>query len=294
MASPTAPTLSTIVSEALKKAGESDPSSALITRAEDYWMEEIKNDIFQQTRDLKFLQIHTHGIAVQGQSRYSLPTDYGEDLTVYLLDGDISGTATAGSINSITLAADTSESESDIQGLDIIVTSGTGVASLGQITAYNSSTKVATVAPDFKVAPASGSTYLIINKEHEVKQRPISQESRYKILSLGRPEYYFPIGDEDYGEIIFSRPPMKSYGIRLRYYADLMSMDLTSTHMATLYKRWRNVWQQGIIYRHFLNEDDDRQTVEYQKYRAELQTLVNQERFGVNLSGMVDHVQDYM
>ncbi len=73
------------------------------------------------------------------------------------------GTAQAGSATSITLAAGDSAVASIYVGMLIFLDSGTGVGQVGYCTAYNGSTKVATVnAWSLGVAPVSGSTYVII------------------------------------------------------------------------------------------------------------------------------------
>lgn len=59
----------------------------------------------------------------------------------------VTGTATAGAAGSITLEAGTSTENNFYNGQIITITSGTGSGSTGVITAYNGTTKVATVVP---------------------------------------------------------------------------------------------------------------------------------------------------
>jgi len=61
MAAPTAPTLSSIVSEALAKAGYPIPSAALTTRASNQWMEEIKDDLLMARPTAVVLE-YAHGL----------------------------------------------------------------------------------------------------------------------------------------------------------------------------------------------------------------------------------------
>ncbi len=96
MATPNNPTLTEIVTEGLNKSGDADPDTDLITRASDYWMEEIKNTIRYESPKLAYLQITSIGVLIKGQSRYAYPTDFGSDLSIVLLDGGTSGTAQAG------------------------------------------------------------------------------------------------------------------------------------------------------------------------------------------------------
>jgi hypothetical protein len=293
MAAPANPTASELVTEALAKAGDSAPDSALKTRAETKWLEEIKNDIWKRSKKLKSLQITTIGIIPKGQSRFSNPNDYSSDLTIAILDGNNSGTAQAGSTATVTLAATDKIDEGVILGKDILITSGTGIASMSQVTAYNATTKVARVTPAFKAAPAAGSVYLVIDREYPVEQRPIGQYSLFQDTSLIRPRYYFPIGDEDFGEFIFNSPPDKKYGSRLRYYANVMKIDLSSTHMSTLYLQWRGVFLEGLMWKRFVDVDDTRQNDAWVRYQRELNTLIMRETYGTDLSGLVDNVKDF-
>jgi hypothetical protein len=75
---------------------------------------------------------------------------------------EITGTAQAGAANSITLAAGASAVTDVYVGYPIIITSGTGQDHAGVITAYNGSTKVATVVPSTATfVPGASSGYKI-------------------------------------------------------------------------------------------------------------------------------------
>jgi hypothetical protein len=74
--------------------------------------------------------------------------------------GMASGTAQAGTATTITLANATS-SAADLVGMLVYTTGGTGPSQCKQITAYNASTKVATVDTPWKTNPASNTTYVV-------------------------------------------------------------------------------------------------------------------------------------
>lgn len=294
MAAPTAPTLTTLVTEALKKTGDSSPTAADISRASDYWMEEIKNDIWTVAKKLKSLQTTAIAIANKGQSKYSNPTDYSSDLSMQLLDGTITGTAQAGSATTITLAANDTSEENDIVGREILITAGTGAGSIGQATAYNSTTKVATVSPAFDTAPGLGSTYLVITSTYMVQQGNLWDLDRQVYpMSKERPTYYHPIGDADYGEFIFNSAPDKTYGIKFRYYANLLTLDLDGTLMSTLYQRWRNVFINGIVAKRWAEDSDNRFQQQEQVFRGSMMALVNREQYGAEWLGNQAKVVDY-
>ena len=74
----------------------------------------------------------------------------------------VTGAAQGGAASTITLAASgTSSVDGFYVGMPIRITAGTGSGSSGVITAYNGTSKVATVAAPWAVAPAAASTYSI-------------------------------------------------------------------------------------------------------------------------------------
>ena len=291
---PSNPTLSELVTEGLAKAGESNPDSSLLTRAETEWMGEIKNDIWHLGKKPKILHITSYVVFQKGQSRYSNPADFSSDLSLTILDGSTTGTAQAGSVSSITLAADDASDENSLIGKGVLVLSGTGQGSYSQITAFDSSTKVATVVPNFTVAPASGSTYLLVDKEWPVEQRPIFEYDRQQNnMVTNRPDRFYPIGDEDYGEFQLNFAPDKIYGARLRYYGNLMKVDTDSTLMSTIYQRFRNIFVEGIRFKKLDDEDDDRSEGAESRYSRKMSAIINREIYGMDISNLNDKVTDY-
>ena len=290
MAAPTAPTLITLVAEALKKANQSNPDSALTTRAQDLWMNEIKNDILVLAggRKLKFLYASAVTVTVNGKSRYSCPTDYFADMTIDLLDGNTRGTATGGAVGSITLASNV-----DVVGSKILIRGGTGVGSMSECTAFDTSTLVATVSPNFATAPVSGSTYTIVDIITRLTEKHRSH--RPNNSSRGNPVEFYPLGDADYGE--FELYPVSYttdghvFGLLMNYYANLMTLDLAGTLMSTLYQRWRNVWLQGV-YAKALDELHDAKTDrQMQIYKFMLQELVAREAYGMDMSNLTGVIE---
>lgn len=83
----------------------------------------------------------------------------------------VTGSATGGGANTITLAAGASSTDGAYNGMPIRITSGTGSGSSGTIIAYNGTTKVATVAANWATAPANLSGYSI---DQSAVYKPIS------------------------------------------------------------------------------------------------------------------------
>ena len=297
MASPTAPTQLSLTTDGLNRAGYANPTSPQLTTANGY-LEEIKNDIVNIERRLTSLQTMAILVTTNGQSRYALPTDFLSDLTMKRLDGTLYGTAQAGAVGSITLAADDAQEEGDMIGVDILVYSNTGKGSMSQCTAYNSTTKVATVTPDFTTAPDSTSGYLIISSYKDLTESPRWDfDKNITVPSQDAPTHFTPIGDADNGEIILWPTPYRSsaipWGLQLSYYTDLMELDLTGTLMATLYKKWRNIWVLGVKYKQFEADDDDRVESAKNAYFGSIQMMVAREKYGYDLSNLSASVRNY-
>jgi len=294
MAVPTPPTLITLTTEALKKAyNGATPSAAQLTRAQDYWMEEVKADIWHRAKRLRSLQVTAVTVLADGQNRYSMPSDFSTMMTAELLDGASTGIAQGGAAGSVTFAATDSFAENDLQGKDVLITGGTGVGSASQITAWDNSTKVATVTPDFTTAPAASSTYRVIDQVRQLLIRPYWDYSQLMIPHLaGKPVYLFPTGDEDYGEVLLHPTPEKTYGLRLRYWANLQTLDLTSTTIATVYQKWQTLWVQGVYFKALQDLNDPRWQVEGQVYARMLADLVSREEYGTALSTLQVTISD--
>lgn len=82
-------------------------------------------------------------------------------LSETILAAAATGTAQAGASTTITLAAGASSTDNVYVGLVISLTGGTGSGQTGNITAYNGTTKVATVATAWGVTPGATTTYSI-------------------------------------------------------------------------------------------------------------------------------------
>lgn len=287
MAAPTAPTLATLAAEALKKAGQISPDSALTTRAEDLWMNEIKNDIYNRvfpisSGRMRSLQTTAVTVITEGKSRYALPTDFAGMVSVEILDGSTTGIAQDGAAGSITLAS--ANSATDIVGYQILVTGGTGVGSMSEITAFVSATQVATVTPNFTTAPAASSTYAIIDTVaglDEVSTSVIKKAEPKRDV----PDRFAVDGDSDDGELLLYPTPYGTdsniWGCRVTYYADINELDLSGTLMATLYKKWRNVWLWGVTYRALYELNDTNSKRIEDMYNEALINMVAHETSGV-------------
>lgn len=300
MAAPTAPTVATLAAEALKKAGYANPttSNSPLTRAQTVWIEEIKNDIWTMEKKLTALQTEAIAITDNGIARMTMPSDFSSMTSIEILDGNDYGTAQGGTTSSITLEATYTASAGSLIGKHILIYDGIGKNSFSQINAYNETTKVASVIPNFTTAPASSDKYLIVDSFSELRQKPLFQYAEVYNKSIqGKPYEYYPHGDDDYGELILHPAPFRSteipYGVRMKYYANLLTVDLESTLHATLLLRWRNVFLQGLYAKALSDMDDARADGQLALYMQFIKGLPMREKYGNDLSELTCKVSDY-
>jgi hypothetical protein len=76
-------------------------------------------------------------------------------------DIENTGTATAGSNNTITLAASMEAANSAMTGASIVILSGTGAGQTRTVSSYNSGTRVATVSSNWTTNPNATSVYAV-------------------------------------------------------------------------------------------------------------------------------------
>lgn len=294
MSAPAAPTLVSITTEGLKKAGYSAPAVAALTRAQDEWLEEIKNDIWEAGKRYKSLQTSSVRVLTDGEGLIPNPSDFSSDLTMTLLECAHYGVCQAGgSTITAILAADENMSSSYPVGKEIVVylTADKTMAYSGFISDFNTTTKEATFAPAIAVSPDDTYSYMVVDSVKPIRQKHIIRlDEIYTYDDRGRPYEYYPVGDDDFGDYYLYPVPYKTtsdpWAIRHRYYAELLTVDLAGTLMATLYKRWRSLFVQGIFVK-TLEDDDDKRAVEERRiYRRKLMDLVSRETYGLDLSNL--------
>jgi hypothetical protein len=293
---PPNPNLLALVTEGINQAGEYNPSSTLLNRAQNEWIEEIKNEIWHLSKKPKILHVTAYAISNKGQSRYAFPKDYSSDLFLTLLWGSFTGTCQGGSTNTITLATN-DVSGDNVIGKEILMMSGGSAGSYAQIVNIDAtipSAKVANMIPNFNVAPSPGDTYMIIDVEYPVETRPIwDWEARQKLVAPGLPQFLYPLGDDQEGYFVFNCPPDFTRGMRLRYYSDISQLDVNSTLMSVLYRKWRNIWIKGIKFRKLADENDDLAPAAQQDYKMELRNLIYREMYGMDISNLTDRIMDF-
>jgi len=289
MAAPTAPTATTLVTEALKKAGYASPSSSLISRAEDYYLNEIKNDIWLLGKRLKPLQAEYHEVLTAGRSKYDCPAGCSSIATAKILYGDEIDDVQASAAATVTLDSEEDEGEDELEGKEIVIYSGDGKNSVSQIYSYNETTLVASVSPAWAscpnaTAPSAADEYFIVDNYIPLEIIPVTHFNDIASpFEVGPPNFMYPVGDDtQYGDYHLFPVPDEDhyYCLHMIYYVNLLTLDITSTRMTTLYTRWRNLWLQGVFAKQLQSDDDSRATIEMQRYFNMVKDIVSLETYG--------------
>ena len=277
MAIPTQPTKTTICTEALKRYyNGATPTSAEITRAEDYGLEKVKRDIMLIGKKWRPLETVAYDITTSDVSRYVLPSDFEAIKNVTLLNGTHTGLLTdADNVTNFefTLAADEDATQDQVEGAYLLITSGTGIDQAQEIDHYSATTKIAGVMEAFTTAPVTGDGYMIVDWQRDLDLQPISRREGITYASdVGTPTTVFMRSNATYGQIELYPVPDDTHGLRSRYFADLLRLDITGTLYNTLLRRWAGVFEQGV-YVWKLGEDDNRYEREFRIYDAMLRKL---------------------
>lgn len=288
--------ITALITEAFKKAGISNPSTDLTTRAQTQWLEEIRADLWKRVKKSKFLQARSITLLVNGLGKYSNPSDFESDLSMEFATGTRYGTLQAGTVGSITLATSDNSQASDIIGKEVVILSGSASGQVSYITGYTPTTKVAIVSPSFTVDPSTAS-YLIVDTYSPVAEKPIwEQKDLGNPTEQGTPDRFFPIGSATDGEFILWPIPYRTDSqpciLFHRYYADISEVDTTGALFATLLEKWRNLWLLGLKWKALDDADDDKTASAEKAYLKELQeiTRVN---YGNDLLNVQTKLGDY-
>ena len=280
----TDPTVANLVDEALLITGHRGATTALKDRLTARAMEQIKLDIWAVSTTHKVLEATQTTVTTRGNQRYDVPTDFNELISVTLLDGpdDDRGTARAGSASTLTLAATDGGDENSRIGRELVLTGGTASGKVRTITAFNATSKVATVGEDWNAAgdtatvPDGTTTYLVVSRYPPLAIRPLDLEIGTFVdqTADGRPSRCALYDDQLY---LAPVPDLSTYGLRIRYYLQLIRLDLASTRYLNIIKEWENIWMAGLVMKIHQNFDDGRHGGAATDYFGLLQALGNKQ-----------------
>jgi len=254
MALPVAPTLDTIVTEALKKCGAME----YYVRAKTEWADEIQRELLN-LKNWKALEETSVLVPTKDLQTLSLPSDYANYIKLTLYTGNKEsgnvgvGTAQAGAAGSITLSASETITQDDAEGKLIFTLSGTGSAQFSRITGYTVGTKIAVVNPNWIVNPANGTVYMVPMSERVLGYIPWEDAELH--VPEGSPKMFTVYEGVLYLDVV---PEVQFYACVLDYYMDLNLVDLTSSKRTAIYREWRDVLEAGITARAYLEKGDPR------------------------------------
>jgi hypothetical protein len=301
MAVPTPPTLTSIVTEGLRQGGIFYPTASQLATYSGDPMEQLKNQLWQELKQAKPLMTFSYMVLTPGQSRYSCPSDYSSDMTMVIMTGLYTGNVSAATANTLTVPISPNGvyDINQVLGEDLVITGGTAVNSVSQIIGLvnnGNGTQTLTVYPNFQATGDATSTYMIVDNQYPCEQRHIAEyDLWHRANGIDRPRYFFPMGDEDYDEFIFDVPPdnVYQYCTRMRYTVNIMTLDLNSTLLATLYLKFREFWIYGIKSQVFMDNDDTRAPKSQEDRQAKLLSLIRSQQYGTDLHNFAQHVMDY-
>lgn len=288
MTMPIAPTGTTIVTESLTRfLNGGVPEAAEITRALDYGLEKVKRDIMGIGKKWKPLDTTIYRVTKVGVSHYDNPVDFEQNASVAIMTGTHTGAlSNVASTSVMTLAATEDALQREAEGKYLLITSGTGVNQAEIIDDYNPTTKVVTLAAALTTQPATSDGYMIVNSIKDLVSISADRYDQFQYPGVpGAPLRYAPYTDDTVGKIALHPVPDAVYGVKRRYYQDLMKMDISGTRYSTILRRWANIFEQGV-YVWKLGEDDDRYSVENQVYQGQLVALAAHDLEGFDVQKM--------
>lgn len=254
MVVPTDPTAVSIATEALRLVNEkSTQDSTELGIYSGARLERIKNLIWNITlrngdTRLKILQQTSFLIGTKGERVIPVPTDFSEEMSMSMLDGTHTDTAQTSTAATVTLASDEDLTEADAVGNFYLGLTGVSEAQFRQINAYDTTTKIATVAEEWDsgARPTATDTYMIMDTQSPVTEfHPTDLDDLQKTVPTGKPTRFSKYADEIYFDKALDKT---TYGIRLRYFANLNRIDLDSSLMTKVYREWQALLEQGLYW----------------------------------------------
>ena len=264
MAVPTAPSKSTILTEAYKRCGIPSPTTAQLLRAEDEWLGEVLREIASEKRwhVMEDTQVQ---ITTANQGVYTIPSPLIRVSEIRFFDGSHKGTATAGAASTLTVE---SGSDDDL-GHKIFLTGGTGSGQASRIVSRSGA--VYTVSPSWSTTPASGTTYMVASVEVELSgpNAGISKSG-----ATGYPKEW----EEFEGEIyLYPVPGLSTYALEVKGQADIELIDETASRYTTILREWRPAIIQGVRARIMEDLDDSGQVLAEQKFEGQKRRAMRQD-----------------
>lgn len=268
MAIPSDPSVTSICTEALKRGGRTTPNSMQIAAAIEHQFREVKADITQRSARHPSLETQYVTATVNGQSRYTWPTDADDIRSVQYVTGPLEGAwqgaVVSSSSGTTVLSASFDQATADVRGKFLFMLLGTGANQFRQITNYDNTTKSATVDRVWTTTPVA-STYYMIGTQH-YKLHSFDKPWGYDTIAApggtGTPRRAAPVGREMWLDCATDG----IYGLWWDYWANLDRLDEEGTVFIRHLREHRSLWIQGITVKTMQRYDEDRYQTELQVY----------------------------
>lgn len=278
MSIPSDPSVSTVVTEGLKRGGRVSPSAGDITTASEVYLQEVKADIYLAAPLHESLRTTAIIPVSVGISRYAWPTNAETIQSVQLVatstEGSWQDTAQGGGASTITLASTFNQEEATVQGRMIYILSGTGSGQYAQIISYNNTTKIATIETAWAtlnsswVSPDATSVYLLEQIRSKLYQyeKPIEFDTQMAPFQPMIPTNATLVGKQ----IWLNTSPSQRLVLFVTYWYALDQLDEVSTLFTGHLRKFRNLWTQGVAVKVMQRYDEDRYVTESNIYQTML------------------------
>ncbi len=272
MAVPSNPTVSSIVQDALRHVLTAAPTSGQETELTNNGFQTVKTEIWAACANDDLLRTSTYIILPIGNGQVDTPTDFNSEVALDVYAGPESWafTAVAGASGTITLPSTFSADVSSLRGRYLFTTGGTGSGQYRQITAYDDTTKVASITPNWTVNPDATTTAFI-----GYHRRQLVRSDRGFAQNQGLPQWYRLVGstslNSDTPAIeLMPVPDHARYALVLTYAPNLTRLDESGSLFVKHLRERRFLWIQGLVAQATRRYDEARYPAEEGKWQAAL------------------------
>lgn len=272
MAVPGNPTVSSLVTDALRNVLTAPPTAGQELELTNNGFQNVKTEIWFHCAADKLLSTTCMVAMSQGSGQVTLPSDFDHviEAVVYTCSEDMSWTATTGTTSTITAPSTFSTDVSSIRGLYLFTIAGTGDGQYRQITGYDNTTKIITVTPDWTTAP-DATTQAFIGTQF----RLLANDERYITWNQGTPTRYrltgttslnsgFPVME------LSPVPDVSYYAMLLTYGPNLTRLDESGSLFVKHLRERRALWVQGLKAQAAYRYDEARYGTEEAKFQLML------------------------
>ncbi len=265
MAIPSDPSVTSIVTEALRRGGRTTPNSTQIVAAIEHQFREVKSDITQRSSRHQALETQIAIPTFDGQSRYTWPTDADDIRSITLVTSDSTtywqGAAQTGAATSITLHASFSQDPSDVKGKFVFLPV---TGQIAQILSYTNATKVAGLDRTWVTNPGVGTSYHIGLQHDKIysMDKPWGYDTLTAPFGRGTPRRAALVGREIWTDVAAD----KTYVLWVDYWSNLDRIDEVGAVFLRHLRDYRSLWIQGVTVKTMQRFDEDRYQSELQVY----------------------------